>query len=219
MTSSKPPRVIPGDSLGSELLTWEAPEVEGQRELSPDELAAELDALREQAREQGYREGHAAGLEVASQEVAARLDALETALNALARPLERLDHRVEEELLGLVQAISRQLVRRELRSDPGEVVGVIRSCLEALPVNCAEVVVRLHPEDARLVRELLQPEPEETSWRIQADPLIERGGCRIVTADSQVDGRLQTRLGRIIASMLDDERSEDPARDQSSDDD
>ncbi|RMF95835.1 MAG: flagellar assembly protein FliH [Gammaproteobacteria bacterium] len=209
MTSSKIPRVIPGDSLNSELVTWEAPEVDGERELSPEELAAELEAIREQAREQGYREGHAAGLEVASQEVAARLDALETALDALARPLERLDHRVEEELLALVQAVTQQLVRREMRSDPGEVVAVIRACLEALPVNCEEVVVRLHPEDARLVRELLQPEPDEAAWRIQADPLIERGGCRVVTASSQIDGRLQTRLGRIIASMLEDERSDE----------
>jgi flagellar assembly protein FliH len=205
MTSSK---LIPRDTVSSELVTWEVPAVEDEADTAVD-VQVELDNLRQQAREAGFAEGHAQGRAAADQQIEAQAKALAQTLAALARPLEELEHRVEDELLALVQAVARQLVRRELRTDPGEVVGVIRAGLNALPVAAGNVVVRLHPEDARLVRDLLKPDADETPWRIQADPVLERGSCQIVTASSQVDGRLETRLGRVIAGLLDDERGAD----------
>ncbi len=213
MTSSKsnpkPGRVIAGDTLTNELVTWEAPEVKDEQQLSSEETQAQLTALREQVVQQGYAEGHATGLASAEAEVQAQIDALNGALNALARPLEHLDHQVEDELLALVQAVSRQLIRRELRADPGEIINVIREGLAALPVSSQGVTVRLHPEDARLVRELLKPSDDETPWQIQADPVLERGGCQIVTEASQIDGRLETRLGRVIAGLLEEQRTDE----------
>ncbi len=208
MTSSKSGRLIPGDALASELVAWEAPEVRDPTEISREELEAELVTLREKARNQGYAEGHAAGLAAAETEVNTMKAALATTLNALARPMEHLDHCVEEEMLALVRAITQQLVRRELRLDPGEVVGVIRAGLNALPVASQDVVVRLHPEDARLVQGLLNSGDDGRPGKIQSDPVLERGGCQITSAASQIDGRLETRLGRVIAELLDDERNE-----------
>ena len=42
---------------------------------------------------------------------------------------------------------------------------------------------------------------------------MDRGGCVIVTPQSQVDGRLETRLGRTIATMFEDERKDNPGND------
>jgi flagellar biosynthesis/type III secretory pathway protein FliH len=56
------------------------------------------------------------------------------------------------------------------------------------------------------MRECLTPDAGERSWRIEADPLMDRGGCVVLTPQSQVDGRLETRLSRTIATMFDDER-------------
>jgi flagellar biosynthesis/type III secretory pathway protein FliH len=44
---------------------------------------------------------------------------------------------------------------------------------------------------------------------------MERGGCRIVTPQSEVDGRLETRLGRTIATMFEDERKDRSENDES----
>ena len=41
----------------------------------------------------------------------------------------------------------------------------------------------------------------------QTDPLIERGGCLITSARSTIDARLDTRLARVIAGLLEDERA------------
>src|SRR5690606_36633149 len=90
-------------------------------------------------------------------ELAARSAVLGRVLDALARPLEDLDHRVEAELLALVKVLTRQLVRREMNLDPTHIVGVLREGLAALPVSAGDVVVRLYPEDATTVRECLRP--------------------------------------------------------------
>ena len=215
MTSSKTPGLISGEGLGEDLVTWEAPEV-AARDAAPPDPEAELEALRQQVRDQAYAEGHAAGMAAAANEIDALRDALKVTLDALVRPFDDLEHEVEEQLLALVQAVSRQLVRRELRSEPGEVVGLIRAALGALPAGSREVAVRLHPEDAKLVGELLATDSSTTPWVIQADPLLERGGCEIVSESSQVDGRLETRLGRVIAGMFEDQR-EDPREDSRND--
>lgn len=208
MTSSNP-KLIPGESVSGDLVTWEAPEVETPADQRQDP-EAELQAMRQRAWDEAYQAGQAAGLAAAEEQVVAQVDALTTVLNALARPMRELDRQVEDELLELVRAVARQLIRRELRTEPGEVVGVIRAGLDALPTAASDVVVTLHPEDAALVRERLQPSEGETPWKIQADPILERGSCRIATTNSQVDGRLETRLGRVIAGLFDDERDAEP---------
>lgn len=209
MTSSNP-KLIPGESVSGDLVTWEAPEVETPADQQNRDPEAELQALRKRAWDEAYQAGHAAGLAAAEAQVTAQLDAMTTVLDTLARPMRELDRQVEDELLELVHAVARQLIRRELRTEPGEVVGVIRAGLQALPTAASDVVVTLHPEDAALVRERLQPSDGDTPWKIQADPILERGSCRITSDSSQVDGRLETRLGRVIAGLFDDARDAEP---------
>lgn len=204
MTSSNP-RLIPGKSVPGDLVTWEAPEVQTSGDRQDPE--AELEALRKRAWDEAYQAGHAAGLAAADEQVAAQVDALTTVLNAFTRPMHELDRQVEDELLELVRAVARQLIRRELRTEPGEVIGVIRAGLDALPTAATNVVVTLHPEDAALVRERLQPSDGETPWKIQPDPILERGNCRITSETSHVDGRVETRLGRVIAGLFAEARN------------
>lgn len=200
MTSS---RLIRSDNLTGDPLAWRAPAVTGTPlRGSPEQIVA----LEDTARQRGFDKGHAAGLLEGRREIAQRSKILETVLDALARPVTNLDHRIEEELMALVKAIAQQLVRREINLDPTHIVGVIRAGLAALPASAEEVVVRLHPTDANVVRECLQSDDAEQGWRIETDPLIERGSCQINTRNSVIDGRLEIRLGHVIATMFEDER-------------
>jgi flagellar assembly protein FliH len=42
---------------------------------------------------------------------------------------------------------------------------------------------------------------------ITEDPMMGRGGCRVVAESSTVDARLETRVGAVIAHVLGDERT------------
>jgi flagellar assembly protein FliH len=207
MTSS---RLIRGSEGSAQVVAWKAPEVPNPggpgsfRRTGDQDLAA----VQQRAWDKGFEQGRAAGLEAGARELAPRIEAVEKILDALARPLEDLDHRVEAELLALVQAVARQLVRREMHQDPGHLIGVIREGLAALPLATSDVVVRLHPADADAVRERLAAAEGERAWRLESDPLLERGGCLITSPRSTIDARLDARLARVIARLLEDERDE-----------
>lgn len=207
MTSS---RLIRGGDGTAQVVAWRAPEVPNPGGPGSFRRSAESDvqALEQRAWDKGFEQGRAAGLEAGTRELAARIEAIEKILDALARPLEDLDHRVEAELLALVQSVARQLVRREMRQDPGHLIGVIREGLAALPLASGEVVVRLHPADAEAIRERLADPAGDQAWHLETDPLLERGGCLITSPRSTIDARLDARLSRVIARLLEDERDE-----------
>jgi len=206
MTSS---RLIRGEG-NAQVVAWRAPEVPNPGSPGSYRRSADndLQAVEKRAWDKGFEQGRAAGLEAGTRELAERVRAVETILDALARPLEDLDHRVEEELLALVQAVSRQLVRREMHQDPGHLIGIIREGLAALPLSAGDVVVRLHPADAEAIRERLADPAGDRAWRLETDPLLERGGCLITSPRSTIDARLDARLSRVIARLLEDERDE-----------
>jgi flagellar assembly protein FliH len=200
---------------GAGAVRWVPPEVSGpvanrRREVD----VAELDAIGRSAWQTGYDAGLAQGRAAAQQEQAARLRTLEqqvarldAILVTLARPLAELDDAVERELAELACAIARQVVRRELRTEPAHVIGAIREAVALLPSTARDVRVLLHPEDAALVRERLGEGGAGRAWSITEDPMMGRGGCRVVTENSTVDARLETRVGAVIAHVLGDERA------------
>ena len=223
--------VLSGEQITS-ITRWEQPAMEGGGQLL---TARQLESLQQQA----YEEAHAAGYEAGKAEAREHLARFDAIMRTLARPLDELDARVEEELVALAIAVARQLIRRELRTDPGEVVAAVREALALLPVGVREVRVHLHPEDAKIVRTLAssrngeiphsqRPLPpaaaaaneesphfsadELQMWRIVEDPVLARGGCRIESESSQIDARLETRIGAVVSRLLGGARSDD-ARD------
>jgi len=138
--------------------------------------------------------------------VKAQVDRLAGMFFDLAKPFEVLDAEVEHELLTLAMALARQIVRRELKTDPTQIIGIIREAIAALPVAARDVQVHLHPEDAAVVREHLAPTESQRAWSIVEDPVMARGGCQITSATSRIDARLETRLGAILSDLLGTER-------------
>jgi flagellar assembly protein FliH len=126
-------------------------------------------------------------------------------MGTLAKPLDQLDSAIEQELTKLALIIAKHLVRRELRIDPTQVIGIIRHTVGLLPVATRDLKVHLHPEDARIVREKLAQPSGESEWVLKEDPLLARGGCRLTTATSSIDARLESRVAEAVNSLLGDE--------------
>lgn len=177
-----------------------------QLELPTKEQIAELQA---QAHRQGFEQGRREGLASAEAEIRARIERFETLMAGLATPFEQLDTQVEQELLALVSALTRQLVRRQFKLDPGEMIPVIREALAVLPAAARDVCVHLNPDDSAVVRECLSLSEEERSWKIVEDPVLSRGDCRIVSDTSRIDASLETRLNALMVSLLGGQRAAD----------
>jgi flagellar assembly protein FliH len=209
---------------------WQPPQVGGKGRHGGDAArglltAAQLDAMRQAAQQEGFEQGRKEGQEFGRREgveqgreqVQARIEQLDRMLQTLDKPFEALDQQVEDEIVTLVISMVRQLIRREVKLDPGQIVGVVREALGVLPISSRNIRVVLHPEDAVLVREAYALGERDQQWQIVEDPVIQRGGCRINTDTSQIDATLDSRLSSLIAPLLAGERLRDAGDEGSSD--
>jgi flagellar assembly protein FliH len=96
-----------------------------------------------------------------------------------------------------------------VRTDPNQIVGVMREAMALLPVNSRNIRVLLHPDDAEIVHELYAVGEGGEGWKVVEDPVVQRGGCRVVTDTSQVDATLESRLHNLIAPLIGGLRSAD----------
>ena len=169
--------------------------------------AQDVEQWRKQAEEEGYQQG----LIRARQEAEDLQRRLLQLIEFFEHPLQSLNEDIEHQLSQLAVTLAQQLVRRELKIDPGEIIGLIRDSVKLLPGNTRNITILLHPEDARLVRSALSLDStdEEHSWKLVEDPMITRGGCEINAPPSSINATLENRLSELAASVLGGERERD----------
>jgi flagellar assembly protein FliH len=196
---------------------WDLPAVAGRtvQGRRAGRTVSELEDVEQRAHKEAFAKGHAAGLAAARAEqekglnqIKAQVMNIDRMLTAIAQPFKDLDAQVEEQLVQLSVTIARQLVRRELRMDPAQVIAIIRETVALLPAATRDVRVHLHPDDATVVREKLATPTADRAWTIVEDPVMTRGGCRVMTDTACIDQRLETRIQSIIATMLGEERTD-----------
>ena len=179
--------------------------------------AAELEALQKQAWDESYarglEEGRKAGVEEGREagraEIAREVARLGRIVQEMATPLAEIDDEVEGELVQLALAVARQIIRRELSVDPSHVIAAVREALAELPSSSRDIRVILNPDDAQLVREALSQPSGTATWELVEDPVIEHGGCRVISPNTTVDASLETRIRAVAARVLGGERDDD----------
>ena len=218
-------KVIPEGT--EEYRRWEVPRVDeklsgaAQHKLAHGRVTADqLLNIQEQAHkeafEQGFTQGYKDGLDKAHKETAQKTQQLqrdtqhlEQLLHVLASPFEQLDGQVEAELASLAVVLARQIIRRELKIDPGEIIAVVRTAVAALPVATRHPQIFLHPDDAAFIRQTFSLSGEHERWKLIDDPALTRGDCRVVTENSRIDATVESRLTAIITQALGGEREAD----------
>jgi flagellar assembly protein FliH len=194
---------------------WELPEINGPV-LARNRRVVDLSGIEREAWEKGYAEGRDAAVAAVRKEQQAtqvelerRVQNLASILDFMAKPIAALDAEVQRQLVSLTGAIARHIVRRELKTQPDEIVAVIRETVALLPMTARDIRVHLNPEDAKLVRSRVVEAGSDRSWNVAEDPLISRGGCRVSSENSTIDATLEQRLGAAIAAALGDSRAPD----------
>ena len=199
------------------ITTWQFPEIDGAHSINENlqnvkiPTAKELDNIQQQARkealEKGYQDGLAKGLQAGKEQAVQQANSLRALMNSLAEPLKAFDERVETQLVELTIQIAKQIIRRELKTDPGQIVAVVREAIAALTSGSQHIKLHLHPDDAALVKAALPLEQTaDDRWDVIDDPVVARGGCKVITDNSQIDATIENRLATLIAKVLGDER-------------
>ena len=148
----------------TDALRWDLPSVEGAPLPRPGTKGVNvmhLTLVEREAWQHGFRDGHVEGVRKGEAELAKRINevdvklaALDAIIGTLARPLDELDTEVETELTRLALSVAKHLVRRELKIDPTQIIGIIRHTVSLLPLAARNIKIHLHPDDATIVRRL-----------------------------------------------------------------
>jgi len=208
--------VVTSEELAS-YQRWQAPHVVSVSDVDGDQqtflTVEEIEQLQKEAQQEGYdvgfEEGRQAGLKAGQADIEQQLKYLEQIMISLNTPLKDLDQQIENDLMSLVSTMTRQLVRRELKTEPEHVIGAMRAALAVLPISERKLKIYLHPQDMELVKKGLSLDDDGASWQWVEDPLLTRGGCRLETADTLIDATVEARLESVVNKMLGGERSDD----------
>jgi flagellar assembly protein FliH len=157
--------------------------------------ASTVDAVREQA----FEEGFAAGVAQAQ----TQLDGPAGALAAAAEQLQALRTdaaaSVEADAVDLALRIAEQAVGAAIAADPELVVEAVRGALRRL-VERDRVLILVNPEDLELVRDHVARLVGELGGiehcEVQAERRVRPGGAIVRTSEGEVDATLETKLAR-----------------------
>ncbi|MBS0312244.1 flagellar assembly protein FliH [Thiobacillus sp. 0-1251] len=176
---------------------WEVVELAasaGQAAPAEADPQAELAALREAARAEGYAEGLAAG-RVEGEQACGRMKQL---AESFSSTLDNLDFRLADMVLELALDVARQVVAGELAARPERILDVVNMALKQMAETSREARLLLNPDDAALVRPHLDQVLDKNRLRIVEDVRIVRGGCLIETSQGDLDATLPARWRQVV---------------------
>tara|TARA_R110000751_G_scaffold263612_2_gene362867 strand:- start:954 stop:1724 length:771 start_codon:yes stop_codon:yes gene_type:complete len=201
-----------------------------QRKVQAAQKAAELarqreekerqeihDRIRLQAEEEGYKagfeQGHKEGMEKGLSEAAEhsktelneQIRLTVTPLKNLAKQfsdaLERIDDTIAHDLVELAFATGKQLASDALQETPEQILAIVRELLHTEPPLIGQQRLWLNPNDHTLVEEHLGNELRAANWKLQPDDQLARGGCRVTSAQGEIDATFESRWQAIQAQL------------------
>jgi flagellar assembly protein FliH len=156
---------------------------------------AEAEAIRAQAREDGF----AAGLQAAQAELQTASEALASALGSVAELRGKVADEVERGAVALGLRIAEQALAGAVEADPDRVVDAVRGALRCLTER-SRVTILVNPQDMDAVRaataDLMARLGGIDTCDVQAERRVSRGGAVVRTLEGEVDATLETKLAR-----------------------
>jgi flagellar assembly protein FliH len=189
---------IPKEQIG-EAASWEFASLSGEAVTrgAPAQLSERERRAYERGRAQGHTEGQAAEARVKHQN-AAQLAPL---IEQLRAGFAELQEDGAQALLELAFTIARQVVRREISLQRDALLPVAREAVSMIVDQHAHPRVHVNPQDFALLRADLEADGLFKGCRFIADARIASGGCRVETAQGEVDATLATRWERVLATL------------------
>jgi flagellar assembly protein FliH len=204
-------RFIPREELG-EVKPWQpgpigTPTVRpGQAEQRPkgpseQEWLARIETERQQAYEEGYRDGMSALEGFKKTHTAQMASQVGQLVQSFDAQWAALEEQMAQALSRSAVLLARQVLRTELGARPALVQAVATEAVNAVLMSARQVLVRVHPDDLPLVAEGAGEALQARGARLQADPGIQRGGCSVESDAGTVDGTIESRWAHAVQAL------------------
>ncbi len=190
--------------------TWQdlSPDSGRRREedASPEVLEARRERDRQAAYERGFNDGLDAGRRQAMQELSPNLQASVSVVAEMEEFRGALLDQMQDNLTALALAVARQLMEREVKTEPEFVAQLVRNALSHFPLD-QKLRIRLNPADLSGISQEQAgnraPVAAGREVRWIPDEQVSRGGCVVEGPERIVDGRVEGALERIYRTVSD----------------
>ncbi len=215
--------IIPKDQL-TNVRRWQADAFDRPRAAQPARVAeapppviappppepptvneAELEEIRDAARQEGYAageaEGKAAGEALWQEKIEQASERFEQLLGNFQTALDKLEEGMASQFLDLSLDIAAQVIRSALEVDRELLLPIVREAIASMPLHHGSLNLHLHPDDLEALREPLAAHPATSALRLIADAEISTGGCLLKAGHSEVDASIETRWQKVVEAI------------------
>ncbi|MHC1698341.1 MAG: FliH/SctL family protein [Geobacteraceae bacterium] len=160
--------------------------------------------------QESYEQGFEEGKRQAERGLANVFKALRDAVEELTDLKEHVFRSSEEDLLQLAVMIARKVIHQEIATDRLILAKVVSAAVSNAS-DRDELVIRLNPEDHRLVSAhkhlYLNGCNDERLVELRADEVIAPGGCIVDTVMGEIDARTDSQVDEIFRKLLEEKTS------------
>lgn len=184
-------------------------EVSDSDAAGPAEAAANAHDPIADSLDEAYERGFAEGQRTEGAKLESAIQMLQSAVANLDGVVPAWLDSLDKNVLTLAVAVARQIVGRELATDPEAIQQLVSRALTRFPVE-ETLTIRLHPSDLSRISAAGLENPgsdpasgRDVRWR--ADAHIDAGSCVVEGPERMVDGRVDKALLRIYQALVTDE--------------
>lgn len=167
------------------------------------------DAAHQAGYAEGYAQGHAhatlEGQRLIQEYIATQgQDAAHHLLGLFKSAQDQVEESQQAMAKGVLELaceLARQVLRRELATNPNALQPVVREALGMLTVDSKMAAVRMHPVDLDVFAEDLAREFPNLNLTLVPDASVTAGGCLVEAAGTVVDGTVERRWHKVVASL------------------
>jgi len=162
----------------------------GEREKYIKQMTDKTHSLEKEAYEKGFAQGERAGMELGEKRFDSVIASFKAAAESLGKSHEALYRTSEQQVVELILAIARAVIKREVSTDRYIVLSVIRSALR-YAADREKIRVRVHPSDAEFAirqrEEILKGLESVGKLSIEGDETVPRGNALIESDQGIID--------------------------------
>ncbi len=150
----------------------------------------EANAIRESARQEGYKDG----IEKASEDI----NNLNNNLSEFFTYKEQVYNKVSECILDIAVEIAQKIINKEIQTDSSATIEIIKGALEEVNKTENKITLKVMPKDVEIVKdkipEMISSNYYEASVMVIPDNTIKEGGVIIETSNGIIDAAIETQL-------------------------
>lgn len=166
---------------------------------------AERDKLQEEARNNGFDEGHTEGYEKGKAEVERLIERMHKILEAVMQRREEILQDTESQIVELVILMSRKVIKILSENQKNVIMANTLAALKKVKTR-GNVTLRVNLEDVKLatanIEEFIKHVENIEGITVLEDSAVEKGGCIVETDFGQIDARISSQLTELENRIL-----------------